>query len=167
MTRQTHAPSIPKWRFLLYLIIAFSVAGVVINKAYQRNFDNKALTHAEQQALQVRLLDFPRNMVSIVEVENTSPNWHFFYVQPQICDESCQTHLGQIHELVTPIQVRVLLPDHPHYQEIWALVRSKNYSEHFDKMLLLNPAGKFAGSVSAPYTQDRMLKIASVLQAKQ
>lgn len=157
--------SISKWRFFLFLIVAVSLAGVVINKAYQKNFNNKALNQTEQQRLQVNLLDFPRNMVPLEATQKTPNAWHFFYVKPEVCNALCQSYLAQLDELVMPVATTIIKPRHSDYQEIWELVRSRNYSEHFDKVLLLNPNGQFSGSVSAPYEQARMLEIHTLLQA--
>jgi len=151
---------ISRWRFFLCLIAALAVAGFIVTKAYQKNFSHKALTEAEQTELQVTLLSFPRNMSTLTEKDN---HWRLFYVTPVKCGTVCQTNINQLQVLTAPVNVLLINPDHQHYQEIRSLVDSQNYAEHLDKVLLINPQGQFAGSISAPYSQERMIGVFQTL----
>ncbi|TBR43888.1 hypothetical protein CBF23_003940 [Marinomonas agarivorans] len=183
MTQYIHSPRpINKWRFFLFVTIALLLAATVMHQAYQKNFNNQILSESEQSQLRVQLLSFPRNMAGLASPAPSAPlptqlltplsaqldtqtQWRFFYVQPPQCDPSCQAQGATLKSFKT--EVLFIEPGQPHYDEVWALVRSPNYTVHFDKVLLMNPAGQFAGSVLAPYSDAQLQQIVQALAESQ
>lgn len=149
---------LPRIRFLLGFTILLALGAFALNKAYQKHFNNIPLTSAEQLELGVSLLEFPRNMMPIERL--AEQKWASFYVQPNPCNTLCVRTLQQLEqikrdadslEVSTGLEIQIISEESIGYSDYWSLVRSTGYTNHFDRILMVNPEGQFAGSIIAPY----------------
>lgn len=128
------------------------VAGAfwVATQSYQKNFAAPALTPEEQQNLGVQLLEFPRNIPPLERLK--AGQWQAINLQPTLCDAVCQ---GQMAHLAT-LGVHVVPQSQAAYQDLVQVTSAENYAAHQGKVLLINPEGKFAGSILPPYDKSRL-----------
>ena len=149
---------LPKIRFALGFIILVALGALAINKAYQKHFNQIQFTSEQQLELGISLLDFPRNMQTIEGIDEQQ--WSSFYVIPSQCDTLCVRTLEQLTTIQAEsraskdeqgLKIQIINKDTIGYSDYWSLVRSSGYASHFDRILLVNPEGKFAGSIIAPY----------------
>jgi len=149
---------LPRIRFLLGFTILLALGALALNKAYQKHFNNIPLTSAEQLELGVSLLEFPRNMmpIELLPVQK----WASFYVQPSSCNTLCVRTLQQLEQIKLDadsletgkgLDIQIISEESIGYSDYWSLVRSTGYANHFDRILMVNPEGQFAGSIIAPY----------------
>ena len=149
---------VSRGRFLFFFIALVLLGAWVINKAYQKHFNQIQITPAEQESLGIDLLEFPRNMKPIERLK--SQDWSSFYVEPENCDTLCVRTLAQLEKIeldakaakvTSNLEIQVINNQISGYKEYLSLIRSPGYSQHFDRILLINPKGQFAGSIIAPY----------------
>ena len=161
---------LPRLRFLLGLIILLVLGAVAINKAYQKHFNQIPFSQAEQLDLGISLLDFPRNMQAIEGLP--SQQWGSFYVKPVQCDTLCVRTLELLQGIQTQanaeevklgLGIQIIDSKTKGYSDYWSLIRSDGYANHFDRVLLVNPEGQFAGSIIAPYDLSHWQSLATSL----
>ncbi len=149
---------LPRIRFLLGISILLALGVFALNKAYQKHFNQIPLTPEQQSELGVSLLEFPRNMQPIEELPKQQ--WGSFFVQPSQCDTLCVRTLEQLQKiqgealaskLTLGLKIHIINNTTKGYSDYWSLVRSSGYANHFDRILLMNKEGQFAGSIIAPY----------------
>lgn len=131
-------------------------AAWIATQSYQKNFADPALDHETQQRLGVQLLEFPRQLPP---VPNHGDVWQAIFVQPKFCDALCQ---GSITEQ-TQLGIQVVQPSDTAYEDLYEVTSAENYANHQNKVLLVNPEGKFSGSIQPPYTAERLNAALSAL----
>jgi hypothetical protein len=165
---------LPRFRFLLGLIILLVLGAVAINKAYQKHFNQIPFNQAEQLELGISLLDFPRNMQPIEGLPEQQ--WSSFFVKPVQCDTLCVRTLEQLQgiqaqasadEVPMGLSIQIIDSKTNGYSDYWSLIRSSGYANHFDRVLLVNPEGQFAGSIIAPYDLSHWQSLATSLNRKE
>jgi len=134
------------------------VAGAfwVATQSYQNNFTGPALDEAKQAELGIQLLEFPRQIPPIERLESNS--WQAIRLQPEFCDAVCQ---GTMVQLAT-LGVHIVPATQAVYSDLAQVTSAEKYQLHQDKILLINPDGKFAGSLRPPYNADTL---ANAMQA--
>lgn len=154
---------VSRGRFLLFFVALILLGAWVINKAYQKHFNSININIEEQAELGVSLLEFPRNMMPIEGL--TQGKWASFYVQPNQCDTLCVRTLAQLEQIKLDVtnaleaeekiqaslEIQIIKKGMKGHSDYWSLVRSEGYASHFDRILLVNKSGQFAGSIIAPY----------------
>lgn len=153
---------VSRGRFLFFFIALIALGAWVMNKAYQKHFNSINISAEEQTELGISLLEFPRNMMPIEGL--AQQRWGSFYVQPSQCDTLCVRTLSQLEQIKLAaeqleendpagvgLEVQIITNKTKGYSDYWSLVRSEGYANHFDRILLVNPSGQFAGSIIAPY----------------
>ena len=157
---------LPRIRFLLGFTILLALGAFALNNAYQKHFNNIPLTASEQHELGISLLEFPRNMQTIANLP--VQKWASFYVQPSPCNTLCVRtvellqqikHEADSLETDTGLEIQIITEESSGYSDYWSLVRSVGYANHFDRILMVNPEGQFAGSIIAPYHLAHWKKI--------
>lgn len=131
-------------------------AAWIATQSYEKNFADPALDPETQQRLGVQLLEFPRQLPA---VPNHADVWQAIFVQPKFCDALCQ---GAITEQ-TALGIQVVTPSDAAYEDLYDVTSAENYATHQNKVLLVNPEGKFSGSIRPPYTAQRLNAALSAL----
>lgn len=124
-------------------------AAWIATQSYEKNFADPALDPETQQRLGVQLLEFPRQLAP---VPNHADVWQAIFIQPKFCDALCQ---GAITEQ-TKLGIQVIQPGDDAYDDLHDVTSAEHYASHQNKVLLVNPEGKFSGSIQPPYTAKRL-----------
>ncbi|KJZ15779.1 hypothetical protein TW85_02455 [Marinomonas sp. S3726] len=154
---------VSRGRFLFFFVALVVLGAWVINKAYQKHFNSINISVEEQAELGISLLEFPRNMMPIEGL--VAEKWASFYVQPSQCDTLCVRTLAQLEQIKLEasgseeakeqtqagLAIQIITKDMKGYSDYWSLIRSEGYANHFDRILMVNKSGQFAGSIVAPY----------------
>lgn len=135
------------------------VAGAfwVATQSYQKNFSDPALSPEAQQNLGIQLLEFPRNVPPLERL--TAGKWQAINLQPKVCDAVCQGQMAQ----QASFGVHIVPPSQAAYQDLVQVTSADNYAIHQGKVLLINPEGKFAGSIKPPYDKSHLGNILNAL----
>lgn len=146
-------------RFTAPVLGVALVAGAfwVATKSYEKHFAAPALSETQQSQLGVQLLEFPRQLPPIERLE--SGQWHAIRLQPSLCDAVCQGQMVQ----ETTFGIHVIPPSEAVHADLEQVTSAENYAVHQGKVLLINPQGRFAGSLDGAYSQVRLQTVLSAL----
>ncbi|TPE47912.1 hypothetical protein FJM67_13960 [Maribrevibacterium harenarium] len=132
----------------------------VAMQSYQKNFAGQALSQFDQERLGVQLLEFPRQLPPLGELDEAkSQQWFALQLKPTVCDALCQGEIAKFRDL----GIVIASPGQAVYQDLADVTQADGYANHRDNVLLINPDGRFAGSISGPYDASRLGEIFSTL----
>lgn len=124
-----------------------------VSTHYQFYSEEPHLSEPQQAALNVTLLSVPQTLPSLAGEKGADiGNWFGLLLQPAICDAICQ---GEAMAFEQSGQV-VIRPASALYKEISSIVAKEGYQENQGLLLLVNPKGQFAGSISPPYNKQKI-----------